>query len=666
MSSFVAITTTPAGVRSLLPICNALPATLWVPEGLLGSELPESVAVQTYAGSLRMALATLWSEHDGLIFALATGAVVRLIAPLLQDKATDPAVVVVDHAGQFAISLCGGHQGGADALAQTVSTYLNATPVLTGSANHQNLPGLDVLGRPWGWVKGSGDWTGVASAIAQGKPMQVLQEAGSVLWQHHLPPGHPCQFGWSEVPALQPDQPPKPGARVWISPIQRRFAPNQELPRVQWHPRVLWVGLGCERGTSKALMAWAIESVCQTRHLAMAAIAGLATLDLKADEAGLLQLCQENHWPLRCFTAAALKDIAVPNPSETVAAAVGTPSVAEAAAMLAAARPDCPLPKLSPPGGDPAAANARLQGTGKGTREGGVGGEPALGPEVGAVGLCVMKKVMRHPDFPGAVTVAIAQSPHEYIGRTGHLALVGTGPGNLDQITPAAKAAIARADAVIGYGLYIDQIRPLCRPGQIVEPWPITQERQRGERAIALANWGLNVAVVSSGDCGIYGMAGLVMEQLQTAGWDGQTPSLEVFPGISALQAAAARVGAPLMHDFCAISLSDLLTPWEVILQRLEAAAQADFVVALYNPKSKTRIHQIEVAQGIFLSHRSPDTPVAIVKSVYRPDEEIYTTSLGAMLNHPIDMLTVVLIGNRSTRQQGRWIVTPRGYLGRG
>jgi cobalt-precorrin 5A hydrolase/precorrin-3B C17-methyltransferase len=170
--------------------------------------------------------------------------------------------------------------------------------------------------------------------------------------------------------------------------------------------------------------------------------------------------------------------------------------------------------------------------------------------------------------------------------------------------------------------------------------------------------------VVSSGDCGIYGMAGLVLEQLQGTGWDGATPSVEVFPGISALQAAAARVGAPLMHDFCAISLSDLLTPWEVIVKRLEAAAAADFVVALYNPKSKTRTEQIATAHAIFMSHRSPETPVAVVKSVYRPDELIHRTTLAELLEAPIDMLTVVLIGNQSTQRHGPWLITPRGYNG--
>ncbi len=621
---FAAITTTPAGARSLIPVCTALPATLWVPQSVaIALEPTADITIQGYSGPLQNTIAALWNEQTGLIFCLATGAVVRLIAPLLQDKQTDPAVVVLDEAGQFAISLCGGHQGGGDRLTQRLSHLLNAQAVITGSAHHLHLPGIDLLGQPFGWTKGSGDWTRVASAIARQAPVQVIQDAGSAVWQQHLPAEHSFQFGWPEVPPLSPEPSSSPQARVWISPIQRRFAPEAELPKVQWHPRVLWLGIGCERGTSQALIAQAIATVCQTHHLAQGAIAGIATIDLKADEVGLVQLCQERQWPLQCFTAAALSKIPVPHPSTVVEKAVGTPSVAEAAALLAAQQHS--------------EAGSDLQ-------------------------LSVTKQVFREAEQPGAVTVAIAQAQQEYTGRIGHLALVGTGPGSLDQITPAAKAAIAQADAVIGYRLYIDLIRPLLRPGQIVEPWPITQEQQRAERAIALANWGLNVAVISSGDCGIYAMAGLVLETLQAQGWDGQTPTIATLPGISALQSAAARVGAPLMHDFCAISLSDLLTPWPVIEKRLQAAAAADFVIALYNPKSQKRTEQIAIAQQILAQHRAPETPVAIVQSAYRPDENIVLTDVTHMLEPAIDMLTTVIIGNRSTQLYAGKLITPRGY----
>ena len=627
MPPIAVITTTPLGLRRLAPLCEDV-AQLWIAPKLKELAASLNIDCHVYDTSLAAFLQSNWQAYEGFVFCLASGAVVRLIAPLLTDKADDPAVVVVGQDGKSVISLCGGHKGGGDRLTQRISQLLNANPIITGSAHSLDLPGIDTLGTPFGWTIGSGDWTGVSAAIAGQSPVQVLQEAGSTLWQRHLPKDHPFQFGFPEFEDREAKA--KPKGRVWISPIQRTFAPDAELPKVQWHPRVLWVGVGCERDTSKALIEQAVLETCRKNHLALGAIAGMATIDLKADEVGLVEFARERNWPLRCFTAKTLKAIAVPTPSRVVEQEVGTPSVSEAAAIVAAGYRDAI---------DTASA------------------------------LRVKKQIVKAQDVElagakGAVTVAIAQSETEYIGRIGKLHLVGTGPGSLNQITPAASAAITNADIVIGYELYVDLIRSLIRPGQIVEGLPITQERQRAERAIALANKGFTVAVISSGDCGIYGMAGLVLEQLRSDSWDGKTPEVEVFPGVSALQSAASRVGAPLMHDFCAISLSNLLTPWEVIQTRLRAAAEADFIVALYNPKSRTRTDQIVFAQETFLKHRSADTPVALARSLYRPNEQITLTTLGDMLDSPIDMLTTVIIGNRSSRNYEGWFITPRGYLG--
>ncbi len=643
-----AIALTPIAAQRLHFLTQTPTATLWVPETIRASlgQLADRPNLMAYSGSLSDHLASLWNSQRSLVFGLATGAVVRLIAPLLQHKSTDPAIVVVDEAGQFVISLCGGHQGGADQLARLMALQIGATPVLTGSANNLELSGIDVLGRPFGWQKGTGDWTGVSAAIARQLPVQVIQEAGTPLWQANLPAHHPFSFGFPEVPAPTPDPAPAPQARIWISPILRQFAPDAELPKVQWHPRVLWVGIGCERGTAQALIEQAVQQVLRAHHLAAAAIAGIATIDLKADEVGLVEFCRDRQLPLRCFPADVLNEITVPHPSAVVAAEVGTASVAEAAAIVAATWPN---------DGDKLAGSrdesARRRDESARRRD-------------ESASLRVTKQIVRGEGLAGAVTIAIAEAATEYTGRTGNLWLVGTGPGSLAQMTPAAQTAIAQADVVIGYSLYIDLVRPLFRPGQIIEALPITQERQRAERAIALANWGLTVAVISSGDCGIYGMAGLVLEALRAQGWDGATPGVQVFPGITALQAAASRVGAPLMHDFCAISLSDLLTPWAMIETRLTAAAQADFVVALYNPKSQTRTAQIATARRIFLEHRDPQTPVALVKSAYRPDEQIHLTTLAELPIAAIDMLTTVLIGNQSTRLHHNWMITPRGYLG--
>ena len=605
-----AIATTQRGAKTLLSlsqICGAI----WVPESLRGVE-----GTQVYTGSLKAHLTSLWNTHRGFIFCLASGAVVRLIAPLLEHKSGDPAVVVVDESGRFVISLCSGHQGGADKLTQLIARMIGATPVLTGASTNLGLPAVDMLGVPFGWHRGEGDWTSVSAALVRGEPVQVVQAAGSTLWQSHLPQGHSFYFQPASV---------TPKAKIWISHKLLLPTPYSLLPQIQWHPRVLWVGIGCERGTSRQLIETAIQQVCLNNHLAEGAIAGIATIDIKADEVGVVELCRDRNWPLRTFPADILRSVSVPNPSAVVEAEVGTPSVAEAAALYA-----------------------------------------ARGLAVSSPNTLVSKQIFRSEGQPGAVTVAIAQTELEYTGLIGQLLLVGSGPGQLDQMTPAAQTAVAQADAVIGYSLYIQLITPLLQPTQIVEALPITQERQRAQRAIELAQWGLTVAVVSSGDCGIYGMAGLVLEELQALGWDGKTPDVQLFPGITAMHAAAARVGTPLMHDFCAISLSDLLTPWQVIEKRLAAAAEADFVTALYNPRSQTRTQQLTIARAIFLKHRDPNTPVAVVRSAYRQDEEITLTTLDKLLDVPIDMLTTVLIGNQSTRTHGNWMITPRGYLGFG
>jgi cobalt-precorrin 5A hydrolase/precorrin-3B C17-methyltransferase len=634
-----AIATTPTAAQTLEPFCQASGATLWLP-----AEKKDEFSTQLrtphcefYPASLKEQIATLWPKQRALIFCMAAGAVVRLIAPLLQDKASDPAVVVLDAEGKFVISLCGGHQGGGDRLAQRVARQLGATPVLTGASASLGLPGIDVLGVPFGWKKGAGDWTAVSAAIASRQSIQVLQEAGSTLWQSHLPQNHPFVFegdgtrrGDGKTGGRGDGE---TGRRMTDYQVSVTSARCPMHKTVCWHPRVLWVGMGCERGTSREVMETAIARVFEQFQLASEAIAGIATIDLKADEAGILELCRLRDWPLKTFSAQQLRSLDVPTPSPVVEREVGTPSVAEAAAILAS--------QTSP---------------------------FHFESELIADSLRVPKQIFRSPQHleegqsKGAVTIAVAQSPVEYTGRTGQLFLVGTGPGAIAQITPAAQTAIASVDAIVGYGLYLDLIKPLCRPGQIIESFPITQEKQRVQRAIALAKWGLSVAVVSSGDCGIYGMAGLAFEELQATGWDGKTPQVQVFPGVSALQAAASRVGAPLMHDFCAISLSDLLTPWDVIEKRLEAAAVGDFVVALYNPRSQNRTQQIAIAQTLFLKYRSPKTPVAIVRSAYRLDEEISLTTLENLLNYPIDMLSTVILGNSNTYQYGSWLVTPRGY----
>jgi len=246
--------------------------------------------------------------------------------------------------------------------------------------------------------------------------------------------------------------------------------------------------------------------------------------------------------------------------------------------------------------------------------------------------------------------------------RAGKIMLVGIGPGSVDHMTQRARAAIAEADVVIGYVTYIKLVADLIEGKEIIRK-SMTEELDRAVSALEAAEAGKKVALISSGDAGVYGMAGPTYEVLFQAGWTPDHPvKLEIVPGASAINSCAALVGAPLTHDFCSISLSDLLTPWPVIARRLDAAAHADFVVALYNPKSGRRTRQIVEAQRLFLRHRRPDTPVAIVKSAYRRRERIEFTTLDRMSECEIGMLSTVLIGNSNTVLRHGLMVTPRGY----
>jgi precorrin-3B C17-methyltransferase len=236
--------------------------------------------------------------------------------------------------------------------------------------------------------------------------------------------------------------------------------------------------------------------------------------------------------------------------------------------------------------------------------------------------------------------------------------IIGTGPGDQKYLTPQASEAILQSDVVIGYKLYLQLIEGLIKDKQTFSSG-MKQETRRAEEAFRLAENGQSIAVVSSGDAGVYGMASLLWEIKMAKGSEVE---LEVIPGISSMFAAAALMGAPLGHDFCAISLSDLLTPWPTIEKRIKAAAQGDFITALYNPVSHERFWQIMRFRELFLQYRDPQTPVGVARQVGRPDQSVRITTLGELDASMADMLSMVIIGNSQTVAFGQHLITPRGY----
>jgi precorrin-3B C17-methyltransferase len=238
------------------------------------------------------------------------------------------------------------------------------------------------------------------------------------------------------------------------------------------------------------------------------------------------------------------------------------------------------------------------------------------------------------------------------------LYLVGLGPGSLDLMSVRAQQVIKMVDSIVGYGLYVKLIQSLIGEQTVVRTG-MTKEWQRADAAIEHVLEGKNVALVCSGDAGMYAMAPLILELVSSKS---MSIDIEIVPGITAANACASLVGAPLGHDSCTISLSDLLTPWSVIVKRIEAAASADFAITFYNPRSRKRQQQILDAQNIILKHRSPETPVAIVNAAYRDEQSIQLTTLADFTNLEFGMNSAVIIGNTSSFRYQDWIVTPRGY----
>ena len=545
-----------------------------------------------------------WTAENVVLFVGAVGAVTRLIATRIQGKGKDPAVLVLDPKGEFVIPLLGGHSAGAEQRALEIAMDLGGQAVITGACAHEGRLPLDAFGDGWGWRRRGtvASWRDLMVRQSQGSRISVHQSSGSTAWQG--PEGHPLLHN------VEANVVPEPADLVIGARLQGDC---------QWHPATVWIGIGCERNTSLSLVEKAIAEALATAGLAEEAVAGMASAARKSNEPALQHLSQTRAWAFRTFAEHALASIEVPNPSEVVRKEMGTASVAEAAALLAA----------------------------------------------GDKGHLIQPKQISRPATgeQGAVTVAIAEAAIPYAPERGELHLVGSGPGDLSLLSGDAKAALSRCSAWVGYSLYLDLLEPLRRPDQVRFDGQLTREWDRCAEALRLAQQGAKVALISSGDSGIYGMAGLALELLLQQP-EQDRPSFSVHPGISAFQLAAARAGAPLMHDFCCVSLSDRLTPWTVIEKRLEAAATGDFVLALYNPRSKGRDWQLGQAKEILLKHRPPTTPVMLARQLGRAEESHQLTCLERLEPEAVDMLTLVLIGNSSSRAEDDWMVTPRGYPG--
>ncbi|MFJ2085999.1 precorrin-3B C(17)-methyltransferase [Micromonospora chokoriensis] len=538
------------------------------------------------------ALRSAWAGCDAVVAFLATGAVVRILAPLLGDKHSDPAVVVVDEAARHAVALLGGHAGGGNDLAEQVGALLDARPVITTATDAVGLPGLDTLGWP---VQGA--VAAVSRAILDGEPVQLIADAEWPL--PALPPNVQPPAVDSHGAADAPGDTAGGGYRLLVTD---RVVPLDERTAVL-RPPSLVAGVGASRGVPAEEVAELLHRVLAEAGLHPASLRCLASADVKADEAGIRSTADVLGVPLVTWPATRLAAIDVPHPSEVVRAAVGTPSVAEAAALL---------------GADGRAEHATL----------------LVGKTATAM-----------------ATVAVAR--HAPRGR---LAVVGLGPGAPDLRTPRAVAELRRAAVVVGLDQYLDQVRDVFRPGTRVLSSGLGAEEARARAAVAEAAAGRAVALVGSGDAGVYAMASPALEYAD------ERIDVVGVPGVTAALAAGALLGAPLGHDHAYVSLSDLHTPWEVIERRVTAAAEGDFVTVFYNPRSRARDWQLGKALGILAAHRSPDAPVGVVRNASRPGERVHLATVATLDPAVVDMYSVVVVGNSDTRLVAGRMVTPRGY----
>lgn len=549
---------------------------------------------------------TLFGEGRPIIGICASGILIRALGPVLGDKWTEPPVLAVSEDGSSVVPLLGGHRGANDLARQVAAIVVGHAAITTAG---DTAFGVALDAPPDGWVLANPEDAKVVMAgLLAGETVRIDGKAD-----------------WLDDANLPVDT----DAPLILTVSDKAVAGSSH--RLVYHQKTHVIGAGCARGCEPAELIDLVETQLAMTGIAKGAIACVASLDLKADEPAIHALAEHLGVPFRVFAAPTLENemARLKNPSEVVFAEVGCHGVAEGAALASA----------------------------------------------GPAGALILEK-----QKSANATAAIAKAPKPIdpmtVGRArGHLSVIGIGPGADVWRTPEATRLLAEAEDVVGYSLYLDLVAPHIK-GKTHHNFPLGAEEDRVRYALEEAGKGKTVALISSGDAGIYAMGALVYELLDRDQQNGgvsdaaRRVSVTNAPGISALQAASARIGAPLGHDFCAISLSDLLTPWEAIEKRLHAAAEGDFVIAFYNPVSKRRRTQLAAAREILLDHRPGDTPVVLGVNLGRPNETVRVTVLADLTVDEVDMLTTVLVGSSNSRAVIRgdghpFVYTPRGYAKR-
>lgn len=607
-----------SGLTTARRIKAALPkAEIWGQTGRVGQDQADR-----FFSDALLTLKALFQSGRPLIAVCSTGIIIRALATSLVDKSKEPPVLAVADDGSSVVPLLGGHRGAnrmAEALAEALSAAQDAPShaALTTAGDVRLSLALDEPPACWSLANPQ-DYKGFVAQLLS-DPQLCLGLKG-------------CSDGADWLHASDLRFVASGALRISESLSRSAHGSARELIYIG---RRVCLGVGCERGTDPQVLIDFVEAQLAAADLDPCALAGVFSIDLKADEAAVHALAAHFGIKARFFTAEQLEGLAayLRHPSDIVFAETGCHGVAEGAALAASGTTQLQQPKI-------------------------IGQDAARG--------CTLAWSLAHrardPQQPLQAGVSLE-------GRAqGRLTLIGLGPGDQRWRSHAAQRALDTASDWVGFKMYLD----IAAEGGAVtaqqHSFAIGEEADRCRYALDLAAQGRDVALVCSGDPGIFAMSALVLQLLDESdnkAW--RRVALAFEPGITAMQGAVARSGALMGHDFCAISLSDLMTPWEQIERRIAAAAVSDFVVSFYNPVSLRRRWQLARAKELLLKARPADTPVVLGHSIGRPEERIEHLTLGALEVEQVDMLTVVCVGAASSRQvalpSGQiWAYTPRGY----
>ena len=573
-----------------------------------------SVTYKSGKGCCKEWTAEHFRKGNVLVYIGACGIAVRAIAPHIGSKDTDPAVIVIDGKGENVIPILAGHLGGANEWARKIAECTKGKAVLTTATDVNGVFAVDLFAKDNGLLIGDLKKAGrfTASLLEEGKASVVIPRkyADLIRLKGEIPGElEVCDLPDEELAGLQ-------GTNVALITPDAELSAGPDAP-LRLIPRCVILGMGCRKGKSYEELRDFAEGTLQELGLDREAVCAIASIDVKKEEPGLVSLAADLGVPLQTFNAEELEKTELENwtfmESDRVREYVGTGNVCERAA---------------------AAAGARKILIGKTAKDG--------------MTICV-----------GMRPVELCWKPRAKSDKNdpkGHLFVVGIGPGNHEGMTGQAAAALESSDTIIGYSVYNDLVKPYY-PDKRYLTTPMTGEEARCRMAIEEAKAGHTVALICSGDPGVYGMAGLVLELAGDAGFD-----IEIVSGVTAALSGAALLGAPLVHDFAVISLSDRLTPWEKIEKRLRAAAEADLCIVLYNPSSKGRREHLHRAAQILMEYVPGSRVCGIADRIGRDGEKTRVMTLEELADAETDMFSTVFVGNSSTRQLGNRMVTPRGY----